>query len=114
MAKLADETLTAIFTLQRQLVEGIDEAAATESTIFARFGETEVTLPVLEQLVNVRERLMGPYSRLSALLPRIAKYQPTAPVDVLNLLYQTIEQAQIARDPSAASVIEAKSDFDLL
>ena len=72
MAKLADETLTAIFTLQRQLVEGIYEAAATESTIFAGFGETELTLPVLEQLVNVRERLMGPYSRLSALLPRIA------------------------------------------
>jgi hypothetical protein len=44
----------------------------------------------------------------------LQQYQPTAPVDVLDLLYQTIEQAQIARDPSAASVIEAKRDFDLL
>lgn len=114
MAKLPDETLTILFTLQRQLVEGIDEAAATESMIFEQFGETEVTLPVLEQLQNVRERLMGPYSRLSALLPRIAEYQPIAPADMLNLLYQTVEQAQAARDASVASVREAKRDFDLL
>jgi hypothetical protein len=113
MAKLPDEILTTIFSLQRQLVEGIDEAAAAESMIFEQFGETEVTLPVLEQLQNVRERLMGPYSRLSALLPRIAEYQPTAPTDVLNLLYRTIEQAQAARDATDASVREAKRDFDL-
>ncbi len=114
MAKLPDETLTTIFTLQRQLVEGIDEAAAAESMIFEQFGETEVTLAVLEQLQNVKERLMGSYSRLGTLLPRIAEYQPTAPADVLNLLYQTIVQAQAARDASVASVREAKRDFDLL
>lgn len=114
MAKLPDETLTIIFTLQRQLVEGIDEAAATESIIFEQFGETQLTLPVLEQLQNVRERLIGPYSRLSTLLPRIAEYQPTAPADVLDFLYQTIEQAQAARDATDASVREAKRDFDLL
>ena len=114
MAKLPNETLTIIFTLQRQLVEGIDEAAATESMIFEQFGETEVTLPVLEQLQNVRKRLIDPYSRFSALLPRIAEYQPNAPGDMLNLLYQTIEQAQAARDASVASVQEAKRDFDLL
>ncbi len=113
MAKLSDEILTIIFSLQRQLLEGIDEAAATESMIFEQFGETEVTLPVLEQLHNVRERLMEPYSRLSALLPRIAEYQPSVPADVLNLLYKTIQQAQAARDATEASVREAKSDFDL-
>ncbi len=113
MAKLPDETLTIIFTLQRQLVEGINEAAATETMIFEQFGEIEVTLPVLEQLQNVRERLMGSYSRLSVLLPRIAEYQPTAPADVLNLLYQTIEQAQAADDATDASVREGKRDFDL-
>ena len=113
MAELPDETLTIIFTLQRQLIESLNEAAATETIIFEQFGETEVTLPVLEQLQNVRERLLGPYSRLSALLPRIAEYQPTAPADVLNLLYQTIEQAKTAHDATDASVREAKRDFDL-
>ena len=114
MAKLPDEVLAIIFSLQRQLIQGIDEAAATESMIFEQFGETEVTLSVLEQLQNVRERLLSPYSRLSALLPRIAEYQPTAPVDVLNLLHQAINQAQVARDASVASVREARSDFDIL
>jgi hypothetical protein len=114
MAKLPDETLTLIFTLQKQLIEGIDDAAATESAIFAQFGEIELTIPVLEQLQNVKERLVSPYSRLSALLPRIAEYQPTAPSDVLDLLYQTIELARVGRDASAASVEEAERDFNLL
>jgi hypothetical protein len=113
MAKLPDTTLSLIFTLQRQLVEGLDEAASVETAILELLGETELTLPILEQLQNVRERLMGPYSRLCALLPRIAEYQPTAPTDVLGLLYQTIEQAQAARDASAASVQEVREDFNL-
>ncbi len=104
MAKLPDEIITIIF-IQRQIVEGVNEAAATESMIFEQFGETEATLPVLEQLQNVRERLIGPYSRLSALLPRIT--------DMLNLLYKTVEQAQAAHNASVASVREAKIDFDL-
>ncbi len=33
MAKLPDEVLTTIFKLQRQLLELIDEATATESTL---------------------------------------------------------------------------------
>lgn len=114
MAKLPEEILTIIFALQRNLVEGFDEAAATESMIFEQYGETEVTLPALEQLQNVKERLIGPYSRLSTLLPRIAQYKPTAPADVLNLLHQTIEQAQVARSASTASVREARRDFYLL
>lgn len=82
--------------------------------LFERFGEIEVTLPVLEQLLNVRERLLGLYSRLGALLPKIAEDQLIAPTDVIDLLYQTIEQAQAARDASSASIGEAKRDFDLL
>jgi len=44
MARLPDQILTAIFSLQRQLVEGINEAAATELAIFEQFGETEITI----------------------------------------------------------------------
>jgi hypothetical protein len=35
-------------------------------------------------------------------------------MDVLSLLYETIAQAQSARDAAAASVQEVKLDFDLL
>ena len=114
MAKLSDEVLDIIFGLQRQLIEGIDEAAAVEAVLFERYGEIELTIAVLEQLDNIQERLLSPYSRLGTLLPRIAEYQPIAPMDVLNLLYETIAQAQSARDAAAASIQEVKLDFDLL
>jgi hypothetical protein len=113
MAKLSSEILTKIFELEKQLIEGIDEVAATEAIIFELYGETSFTLPVLEQLQNLKERLNRPYSRLSILLPRIAEYQPTAPTDVLDLLNRSIDQAQAAPDASIASVKELKSDFDL-
>lgn len=98
MAKIPDETLNIIFQLQKSLITEINEAAAIETIIYERFGETEINLLILEQLQNIRERLINPYSRICALLPRIANYQPTAPEDVLDLLYQTIEQAQAAKD----------------
>ncbi len=44
MAKLPDTTVTIIFDLQRQLLERINEATATEAIIFEQFGENEETL----------------------------------------------------------------------
>ncbi|WP_250123794.1 hypothetical protein [Chroococcidiopsis sp. CCMEE 29] len=114
MARLPDQILTAIFSLQRHLLEGINETAATELAIFEQFGETEITIPALEQLQNARQRLTDPYSRLCTLLLRVAESQPTTPTAMLNLLVQTIEQAQAAVDASEASIREAKRDFDLL
>ena len=38
MAKLSDETLTTVFNLQKQFLESIDAATATEFIIFERFG----------------------------------------------------------------------------
>ena len=91
MAKLFSDTLTRIFTLQRRLIELIDEAAATEFQLFEQFGETEATITELEELQNSRERLRDPYNQISTLLLRIAEYQPTAPNSMLNFLIETIE-----------------------
>ncbi len=78
------------------------------------FGETLETLPELEEAQNARERLTLSYSRLSNLVLRVAEYQPTAPNAILNLLLQTIEQAQSTADASQASVLEIKRNWDLL
>jgi len=43
MAKLPDKTITTIFTLQRQLAEGIEVAAAAEWALAEQYGETEAT-----------------------------------------------------------------------
>lgn len=114
MAKLSDETLTTIFTLQRQLGEGIEEAAAAEWALFQRQGETEETLPELAELQSARQRLNARYSGLYKLLLRILEIQPIAPADMLNLLAQAIERTEAARDASLASVREIKRNWNLL
>jgi hypothetical protein len=56
MARLSDKTITTVFDLQRKLLEILDESTKTEFSIFEEFGETEETLPELEELQNIKER----------------------------------------------------------
>ena len=113
MAKLPNEILTTIFGLQQNLIESIHEATATAWTLLEQYGETDESIPELEELQNTRERVSDPYSRLSTLLIRTAESQPTAANDILNLLARTIEQAQAAADASQASVREIKRNWNL-
>ena len=71
MAKLPKQILITIFTLQQQIAAGIEEAATAEWVLLEQYGETEATIPELEELQNARERLTAPYSRLHTLLLRI-------------------------------------------
>lgn len=112
MAKLPSETFTTIFNLQLQLLERIDEATATEAMIFEQFGEVEETIPELEELQNVRERATSSYSRLYTLLLRVAEAQPAATSATLDLLTQSIEQAQANNAAIAASVQDVKRNWN--
>ncbi|MBV9387582.1 MAG: hypothetical protein JOZ78_14275 [Chroococcidiopsidaceae cyanobacterium CP_BM_ER_R8_30] len=114
MAKLPDEILTTIFSLQRQIAIGIHEASAAEWALLEQHGETEATIPELEELQKARERLTAPYTRLHTLLLRILEFQPLASTAMLVLLDQTMEQAQAAVDAAQASVREIKRNWHLL
>ena len=114
MAKLSDEILTNIFTLQRELAEGIEEASATEWALLLQYGETQATMSELDELQNAREKLTVRYSRLNTLLLRILEIQPVAPADMLESLARTIELGQAARDAAAASIQEVKISWNLL
>ncbi|MGA9378618.1 MAG: hypothetical protein WBV73_07590 [Phormidium sp.] len=98
---------------KRRLLEGIDEAKAAEADIFEQYGETDEIEVVLQQLQNATERLRNPYSRFCTLLLRIAEAQPIASTAMLNLLAQTIEQAQADADAVEATIRETKRDFNL-
>lgn len=87
MAKVSPQTLMIIFNLQRRLVELIDQAKTAEYNLFEAYGETEETIPELEQLQNGAERLRNPYSRLATLTLAIAEAQPIAPAAMINSLY---------------------------
>ena len=113
MAKLAPETIATILNLQARLLAGINQASSAEFAIFQQYGEIEATATVLEQLQNASERLRNPYSRFYTLLLRISESQPTASSAMLNLLAQTIEQAEADASAIEATIREAKRDFNL-
>jgi hypothetical protein len=112
VAKLPDPVLTNIFTLQRRIIESIDTTTALEFRLLEQMGETAETLPELEELQSIRERLLSPYSRLHTLLLKAAESQPVAPNDVLNLLYRSIESTEAALAASIASLQEIQRDWN--
>jgi hypothetical protein len=113
MAKLGQKTIATILNLQARLLAGIDEALSAEFAIFEQYGDIESTAMVLEQLQNATERLKNPCSRFYILLLRISESQPIVSSAMLNLLAQTIEQAQADADVVEATIREAKRDFNL-
>jgi hypothetical protein len=112
VAKLPDPVLTNIFTLQRRIIESIDIATALEFKILEQRGETVETLPELDELQSIKERLLSPYSRLHTLVLKAAQSQPLAPADVLNLLYRSIESTEAALAASIASLQEIERNWN--
>jgi hypothetical protein len=108
MAKLPDSLLSTIFELLLKLAAGIEEAAAAEWTLYEQYGENSETIEELEELRSSRERLIAPYSRLNTLLLRILESQPKADPAMLELLIQTVSQAEASSNASWASVQEVK------
>ena len=68
VAKLPDSVIDNVFTLQRNLVECLDATTAMEFRLYQQIGETAETLPELEELQSIRDRLVNSYSRLQNIL----------------------------------------------
>jgi hypothetical protein len=112
MAKLPDPVISNIFVIQRRIIECLDSTTATEFRLFERMGETAETLPELEELQNIKEKLRSKYSRLYNLLLRIAESQPIASEDMLVLLYRSIESTEASLDASVASLQEIQRNWN--
>lgn len=113
MARISDEMLTNILSLIKELLERLDEATETELIIFEAFGETEETLPELQELQNIRERVEVYYSRFSTMLRIIYLSQPTASRASLELLVRTIEEVNAVSSATLASIEEIKRNWNL-
>jgi len=100
MAKLPDEILTTIFTLQRQLASGIEEASAAEWALWSNMVKQKQQFPNSRNF-KMPERLTAP-TRLHTLLLRILESQPLVSPAILNLLVKTIEQARAATEAARA------------
>ncbi|WP_017304141.1 hypothetical protein [Spirulina subsalsa] len=113
MAQFPHELAETIWTLKRQLLEIIDAATLTELTLFERFGETNETISLLDELKNVSERAAPWFSRLSNFQLRIAESQPSISADMLNLIHQSIERIQIELPAMERSIQEVKREWNL-
>jgi hypothetical protein len=112
VAKLPDSVIDNVFTLQRNLVECLDATTAMEFRLCQQIGETAETLPELEELQSIRDRLVSSYSRLQNILLRIAQSQPIAAQDMLDLLYRSMEQTQSSIDTSIASLQDIQRNWN--
>jgi archaellum component FlaC len=113
LAEISKETIDKILELMGRLSILIDKASSSELTIFNIYGETQEMSDVLEQLQNTKERGISSYSRLSSLLLKISEVQPSASAAIVNMLNQSIQQAQATVDAGEATVKEAKNDWSI-
>ncbi|MCT7953429.1 hypothetical protein NG798_26880 [Ancylothrix sp. C2] len=113
MARLPSETVTKILSLQQQFLEKIDEAGLLEFILFEQFGETEETIPELEELQSIRERADSYYSRFYIILRRIYDAQPVASTDTLDLLTRYIDEADATIEAVEASIQDIKRNWNL-
>lgn len=113
MAKLPEETTVSINILKQQLLDVIDKSTAAEFMLFERFGETETTIPILEELKSVAERSTSWFSRFVNLQLRIAQSQPTDTFDMLKLLSEAIVRIQAEAPAMERSIQEVKIDWNV-
>lgn len=81
--------------------------------IFEAFGETDETLPELEELQNIQEKATLYYIRLYRLLLQNFESQPQATSATLELLAQAIAQTQAVADAGGASNREIRQNWNL-
>ncbi|WP_017304204.1 hypothetical protein [Spirulina subsalsa] len=112
MAKLPIEITNLVNSLKQQALNIVDESLALELKIFEQFGETENTLPALDEMKNAGEDAASAYSQLSLLQLQIAKIQPDAPSDVLDLLTKAIERTQLRIPALARSIQEVQQEYN--
>jgi len=63
MVKLSEEPIITVLKLQRRLLQLIDEVTADGFSILEKFGETEETIPELDEFQNVRKWATSYYIR---------------------------------------------------
>ncbi|TVQ51467.1 MAG: hypothetical protein EA366_15430 [Spirulina sp. DLM2.Bin59] len=113
MAKFPHDLTETIWTLKRQLLDVIDAATSTELTLFDRYGETNETIVLLDELKSVSERAVPWFSRLSNFQLRMAESQPNISSDMLNLVHQSIDRIQMELPAMERSIEEIKTEWNL-
>ena len=96
------------------MLDIVDEATAAEFFLFERFGETDSTIVVLDELKDIAEQAASSFSQLSNLQLRVADTQPSVPLGMLELLTKVIANTEQRVPALERSVEEIKTEWSLL
>lgn len=113
MAKLPQEHQALIWECKQKLLDIIDVAREAEFNLLENFGETESTLPALEQLTEIAQQAKDRFSQLSTLQVLIAESQPRPSSDMLRLLDERLTIIQNRIPALERSTQEIKLDWNL-
>jgi hypothetical protein len=113
MAKLSPETAQTIWDLQPQLLGIIDVARTLELSLFEVFGETEDTLPFLDELQDIAQQAIDRFSLLSTLQLRVANTQPPISSDIIGVVDRSIQTTQKKILALERSIQEIKQEWKL-
>ncbi|PSB57932.1 hypothetical protein [Chamaesiphon polymorphus] len=113
MAKLSPETAQTIWDLQHQLLEIIDTARTLELSLFDAFGETEDTIPVLDELQSIAQQAIERFSLFSNLQIRVANTQPPIPPDIIGIVDRSIQTTQQKNPALNRSIQEITQEWRL-
>ena len=113
MAKISSEFQSSLGDLQQALLGIVDDAKAAEFMLLERFGETNQTVVVLDELTAIAQQSAELYVQISRLLLRTAEIQPSITPDMLGLLTDRVATI-VNRVPALErSVQEIKADWGL-
>ena len=113
MTDLPSKTTEVLNQLKQQALDIVNEASALELTIFELFGETEGTIAALDEMKSAAEDAESSYSQLSTIQLQIAKSQPIASPDMLQLLERAIARTQARIPALERSIEEIKWEYNL-
>lgn len=113
MAKLSLETAQTIWDLQHQLLEIIDTAITLELSLFEAFGETQDTMPFLDELQSISQQSIERFSLFSTLQVRVANTQPPISADILDVVNRSIRSTQQKIPALKRSIQEITQEWKL-
>jgi hypothetical protein len=113
MAQLSPEINQAIWDLKRKLLEIINTSKSVEFNLLAADGETNETVPTLDQLQTITEKAIDRFSRLSTLQLRIAEAQPILGENMLAFITEAIIASESNIPALKQSIEEIRQGFNL-
>ncbi len=113
MAKLPNSLDETLWSLKRQLLEIADQAKAEDFILLENFGETERTVPYLDELQSVAEQANERFFQFSNIQIRIANAQPQIFPDMLELTNRIIANTTQRIPALKRSIEEIKTEWRL-